>query len=51
MQTGVRGATSAETLGQPGEALPLGGTTVQVGELPVLVSSDPSVAAPRPPLR
>jgi hypothetical protein len=43
-------ARAAEELGQPASPLPLGGTTMQVGELPVLVTTTP-VAAPRPPLR
>jgi polysaccharide biosynthesis protein PslG len=42
-------ATSAETLGQPAAAIPLGGTTLEVGALPVLVSSDASGSSAVPP--
>ena len=42
-------ATSAETLGQPATVLPLGGTTLQVGALPVLVSTKASGSSAVPP--
>jgi hypothetical protein len=42
-------ATSAETLGQPAREVPLGGTTFEVGELPVLVVSDASGNSSLPP--
>jgi hypothetical protein len=42
-------ASSAETLGQPATAIPLGGTTLQVGALPVLVASDASGSSAVPP--
>ncbi len=42
-------ATSAETLGETASALSLGGTTLQVGALPVLVLSDASGAPALPP--
>jgi polysaccharide biosynthesis protein PslG len=42
-------ATSAETLGQPAAAIPLGGTTLQVGALPVLVSTKASGSSAVPP--
>jgi hypothetical protein len=41
-------ARAAEPLGQPAHALPLGGTTVQVGETPVLVSIN-AMGAEAPP--
>ncbi len=43
------GATSAETLGSTAGELPLGGTTLEVGALPVLVSSDSSGVSDLPP--
>jgi hypothetical protein len=43
------GATSAETLGSPATELPLGGSTLEVGPLPVLVTSDSSGVSDLPP--
>ena len=43
------GATSAETLGSPATELPLGGTTLEVGALPVLVTSNASGSSAVPP--
>jgi hypothetical protein len=43
------GATSAETLGSPATELPLGGSTLEVGPLPVLVTSDSSGISDLPP--
>ncbi len=45
------GATSAETLGSTAVELPLGGTTLEVGQLPVLVTSDASGLSSLPPRR
>ena len=42
-------ATSAETLGETANALPLGGSTLHVGDLPVLVLSDATGGAALPP--
>ncbi len=43
------GSTSAETLGDTAQELPLGGTTVEVGAVPVLVTSDASGRSSLPP--
>lgn len=42
-------ATSSEVLGQPAQEVPLGGTTLEVGRLPVMVSSSPSGSSALPP--
>jgi hypothetical protein len=42
-------ARSAETLGQSPAALPVGGTTLQVGAVPVLVTTNVPQTAPTPP--
>jgi hypothetical protein len=48
VQTGF-GATSAEVLGQTATQVPLGGTTLQVGNTPVLVTAATSGVAGFPP--
>lgn len=42
-------ATSAETIGQPAQALPVGGAMLTVGDSPVLVRSDASGSSSVPP--
>jgi hypothetical protein len=43
------GATSYEVLGQTAASVPLGGTTLQVGDSPVLVTAATSGVAGFPP--
>jgi hypothetical protein len=50
VQTGF-GATSAEVLGQTATPIPLGGTTLQVGNTPVLVTAATSGSSGLPPQR
>jgi polysaccharide biosynthesis protein PslG len=50
VQTGF-GATSAEVLGQTATPIPLGGTTLQVGNTPVLVTAATSGSSSLPPER